>query len=218
MPAQTKTMAKPPIKQMDFIAAQKLAEKHGVPMIPTHAAKSEKDLTLIAKKIPYPWVMKVVGKTLIHKSDIGGVKLHLQNANEALAAFRELKKIKGSEYVAVQPMRKGIELIVGGKMDAQFGPTLLVGMGGIYTEVFKDSSIRICPVTDEEIAAMLQELKIYPILQGARGQKGIHFGKLHHLLKGVSQLMMKESISELDLNPVIATPQNVEAVDIRIIH
>lgn len=211
--AQTKTIP----KQMDFITAQKLAEKYGIPMIPTYAAKKEKDLVAISKKITYPFAMKVVGKSLIHKSDIGGVKLNLQNSHDAMMAFHELKKIKGCEYVAVQPQRKGIEIIVGGKMDPQFGPTILVGMGGIYTEVFKDSALRIAPVTESEVREMISELKIAPILHGARGQKEINEKQLVQLIMGVSKLMVEKNITELDLNPVIATPQSVEAVDIRII-
>jgi acyl-CoA synthetase (NDP forming) len=217
MPASTRISPQKPIYQMDFLAAQKMAQKYGISIIPTFPAHSEHDLLPLPKKIPFPWVMKAIGKTLIHKSDVGGVKLNLSNLNDATIAFHALKEIKGCEYVAVQPQRKGIELIVGGKMDPQFGPTLLLGMGGIYTEVFKDSTLRICPVSDEDIAQMIQELKIYPILRGIRGQKGIDFGKLHQLLKGVSQLMVKEGISELDLNPIIATPKSVEAVDVRII-
>ena len=211
--AQTKTQP----KQMDFLAAKTLAAKYGIPMIPTFSAKKEKDLVTISKKIQYPWAMKVVGKSLIHKSDIGGVKLNLQNSHDAMMAFHELKKIKGCDYVAVQPQRKGIEIIVGGKMDPHFGPTVLVGMGGIYTEVFKDSTLRIAPVTEDDVREMINELKIAPILHGARGQNGINETKLVKLIMGVSKLMVEKNISELDLNPVIATPQRVEAVDIRII-
>ncbi|MEK6902899.1 MAG: acetate--CoA ligase family protein [archaeon] len=214
----TKQIAvKKPASQMDFLSAQKLAEKYGIPMIPTHAAQRENDLMEISKKIPYPWAMKVVGKTLIHKSDIGGVKLNLQNSHDAMMAFHELRTIKGCEYVAVQPQRKGIEIIVGGKLDSQFGPTVLVGMGGIYTEVFKDSSLRVCPVNETDVREMINELKIAPILHGARGQKGINENQLVKLIMGVSKLMVEKNISELDLNPVIATPASVEAVDIRII-
>lgn len=204
-------------QQLDFLRAQKLVQQYGVPVCPSVAVRTQQDLLKAEKKMSYPWAMKAVGKNLIHKSDAGGVKLNLHNSHDAMMALHDLKKIKGVEYAVAQPMRKGVELIVGGKKDPQFGPTVLVGMGGIYTEVFKDSSLRIAPIGDADIASMVQELKIFPILHGVRGQEGIHMGQLHQLLKGVSALMLKEDITELDLNPVIATPQGVEAVDVRII-
>lgn len=216
MPARLKTIAKP-TEQMDFMHSVKLLEQYEIPMVASYAAFHEQDLVKIAARLPYPWAMKAAGKHLIHKSDAGGVKLNLSNSHEAMMALHDFAKIPNAEYAIVQPMRKGIELIVGGKRDPQFGPTVLIGMGGIYTEVFKDSSLRIAPIRDEDIASMIQELKIYPILHGVRGQPGIHFGQLHQLLKGVSRLMVEKNIAELDLNPVIATPTGVKAVDVRII-
>jgi len=153
----------------------------------------------------------------LHKTDVGGVKLNIQNDTEAFAAFKFMKKIPGCEYVVVQPMKKGIEIIVGGKMDPQFGPTVLVGMGGIYTEVFKDSAVRIAPLSNTNMDEMISELKIYPILAGTRGQKSINFNDLKKILMGVSKLMSTRKIRELDLNPVIATVESVQAVDVRII-
>ncbi len=203
---------------MDFLSAQRMVESYKIPICPTFKAVKEKDVMGIEKKIPYPWAMKAIGKQLIHKSDAGGVKLNLRNTHEAMMAVHKLKKIKGYDYVVVQPMRKGIELIVGGKMDSQFGPTVLVGMGGIYTEVFKDSSIRIAPLNENDAREMIRELKIAPILSGVRGQKGINEKKLVQLLLGVSKLMSGKKAKELDLNPVIATPETVEAVDVRIIN
>lgn len=206
-----------PVVQMDFLSAQKMVQSYKVPICPTFKATKEKDVMGIEKKIPYPWAMKAVGKNLIHKSDVGGVKLNLRNSHDAMMAVHELRKIKGCEYAAVQPMRKGVELIVGGKMDPQFGPTVLVGMGGIYTEVFKDSSVRIAPITEDDAKEMIHELKISPILSGVRGQKGINEKQLVQLLLGVSKLMSQGKVKELDLNPVIATSEQVEAVDVRVI-
>ncbi len=203
--------------QQDFIQSMKKVQRMHIPFAPSTGIKNEKQLHSTSKKIPFPWAMKAIGKKLIHKTDVGGVKLNIQNENEAQSAFKTMKKINGCEYVVVQPMRKGIELIVGGKMDSQFGPTVLLGMGGVYTEVFKDASIRIAPLSDTDMEEMIHELKIYPILMGTRGQKGINFTDLKKILKGVSQLMSGEKIKELDLNPVIATSTKVEAVDVRII-
>lgn len=206
-----------PAQTMDFIRAQKIIQQAGVPTIETRAAKKNTDIQTIAKKIPFPWAMKAVGKKLIHKTDVGGVKLNVQNDAEAYAAFMHMKKIPNCEYVVVQPMQKGIEIIVGGKMDPQFGPTVLVGMGGVYTEVFKDSSVRVAPLSNADMDEMIHELKIYPILAGTRGQKSINMNDLKKILQGVSKLMSTRKIRELDLNPVIATQTNVQAVDVRII-
>ncbi len=202
---------------MDFLAAQKLFQSYKILMCPTHKAVKEKDVMGLEKKIPFPWAMKAIGKNLIHKTDVGGVKLNITNTHDAMMAVHEMKKIKGYEYAVIQPMRKGIELIVGGKMDPQFGPTVLVGMGGIYTEVFKDSSVRIAPITEKDANEMLHELMIHPILEGTRGKKGVNEKQLVQILMGVSKLMVQKQPRELDLNPVIATPESVEAVDVRII-
>ncbi len=205
------------ISQLDFIRAQKMVQDAGVPFTLTSMVKKVSQIRTTSKKIPFPWAMKAVGKKLIHKTDVGGVKLNIQNDTEAFAAFKFMKKIPGCEYVVVQPMNKGIEIIVGGKMDPQFGPTVLVGMGGVYTEVFKDSSVRIAPLSNADMDEMIHELKIYPILAGTRGQKSINFTDLKKILLGVSKLMSTRKIRELDLNPVIATPNTVQAVDVRII-
>lgn len=203
--------------QKDFMNALRVAKQAGIPFIESSAIKNISNLRTTSKKIPFPWAMKAVGKKLIHKTDVGGVKLNIQNDTEAFAAFKFMKKIPGCEYVVVQPMNKGIEIIVGGKMDPQFGPTVLVGMGGVYTEVFKDSSVRIAPLSNADMDEMIHELKIYPILAGTRGQKSINFTDLKKILLGVSKLMSTRKIRELDLNPVIATPNTVQAVDVRII-
>ena len=212
-----KTLKSKKLTQLDFIHAQQLIQKQGIPTCPTTAIRNAAQFKA-AQKIPFPWAMKAIGKKLLHKTDVGGLKLNIQNENEARDIFKRMKKIPGCEYVIVQPMRKGIELIVGGKMDPQFGPTVLLGMGGIYTEIFKDSSVRVAPLGKNDIEEMIHELKIYPILQGARGQKGINFNELKKIVRVVSQLMSSGKISELDLNPVMATPENVEAVDVRIIN
>ena len=216
--ALRKTTLPNPAIQMDFLAAQKLVRSYGIPIVPMHKAKSERDIMIIAKKLPFPWALKATGKRLIHKTDVGGVRLGITNTHDAMRTLHELKKIRECEYVVIQPMREGIELIVGGKMDPQFGPTVLVGMGGIYTEVFKDSSVRIAPITETDAKEMIRELTIFPILEGTRGKKGVDEKQLIRLLMGVSKLMVERNVKELDLNPVLATPERVEAVDVRIIN
>jgi len=115
-------------------------------------------------------------------------------------------------------MIRGTEIIIGGKRDIQFGPTILVGLGGIYVEVFKDFQIGICPVSKGNAKEMLEKLKSYPILKGTRGKKGVNLDKLIETILKVSNLMLKEeNLQELDLNPLIATEKEIIAVDARAI-
>ena len=118
----------------------------------------------------------------------------------------------------MQKQVKGVELLLGVKRDPQFGPVLVAGAGGIYTEVFKDVARTLVPVTRRQAAEMLQSLKIYPILQGVRGQAGVDLKVLTEALVNLSQLAVDyPEIRELDLNPVVATPQTCWCVDCRIV-
>ncbi|QQR92493.1 MAG: acetate--CoA ligase family protein [Candidatus Iainarchaeum archaeon] len=204
--------------QMDFFDTLTLCKKYHIPTLPTVRVKDETQLGIALEQFGFPVAMKAIGKKLIHKSDVGGVKLNVMNNHYALEVFDHFKKIPHMESVAVQPMKKGLEIIIGGKRDPQFGPMVLVGLGGVYTEVFKDTAMRVCPITRLDAHAMLEELKIYPILMGARGQKPINMRQLEETLLNVSQFMLKnEQIKELDLNPVMATHAEVVAVDVRAI-
>ncbi len=212
----TKMMHTP--TQMDFFETLTLCKKFHIPTLPTVQVKNETQLGMALEQFGFPVAMKAIGKKLIHKSDVGGVKLNVMNNHYALEVFDDFKHIPHCEAVAVQPMKKGLEIIIGGKRDPQFGPIVLVGLGGVYTEVFKDTSMRVCPITKLDAHAMLEELKIYPILMGARGQKPINIRALEETLMHVSHFMMKNAnIKELDLNPVMATHAEVVAVDVRAI-
>ncbi len=204
-------------KQMDFFHALELAKRHHISIIPTVRVHNETQLGHAISQFGFPLAMKAIGKKLIHKSDAGGVKLNIQTNHDAIEAFDALRKITGVESVAIQPMVKGVEVIIGGKRDPQFGPVVLVGMGGIYTEVFRDSSMRICPITRNDAREMIEELKIFPILNGARGQKPINMSALIRSIEGVASIMQKTNAKELDVNPVMCTPESAYAIDVRII-
>lgn len=203
--------------QQDFLESVTLARRAGIPFVPTQGLWRKDDIQKTVRKIPFPWAMKAAGKKLLHKTDAGGVALDIQNERDAQKIFQRMKRIRNCEYVVVQPMRKGIELIVGGKIDPQFGPLVLVGSGGIYTEVLKDVRMRISPIGTKDAEAMIKGLAIYPILKGVRGQKGVRMSELIKIILGADKLMRSGKIAELDLNPVLATPQKVEGVDVRII-
>lgn len=207
---------------MERIFAEKEAEAflehEGFPVTERYYATTEKEALHAVHRLGYPVCLKVSSKHILHKSDIGGVRVDLRNDEEVLAAFRHLIKIPKCEEVMVQPYNTGQLLLVGIQRDPTFGHTLAVGSGGIYTEILKDVSFRICPVSHHDVKTMIEELKIYPMLQGVRGEKGVNMEKLHHFLLQLSHLALcYPSLRELDMNPVILHGDKVHIADARIV-
>ena len=202
---------------LDIQKSQKLLEKHGIKFAKSRTAKTEKELIKEIKKFKFPVAMKIISSKISHKTEAGGIKLNISNEAEALKAFNELKKLKGFQGTLIQEMLKGMEIIIGGKQDPQFGATILFGLGGIYVETLKDISLRICPITKTDAKEMIQEIKSYPLIKGTRGQKGINQKIIEKYLMQVSKLMMKEKIKELDINPLIGNEKEIKAIDARII-
>jgi acyl-CoA synthetase (NDP forming) len=194
-------------------------EKHGFRLLPYHLAGSEDDAAKAAAKIGYPIALKIVSPQIEHKTDVGGVKTSIRSEEMLRVAYRAIiqsaegKKVDG---VLVQKMaRKGVELIVGGKKDPQFGHMVVIGLGGIYVEIFRDVSARICPLTREDVEDMTSELKSHPLLEGARGKKPINKKALEDLALKVCRFMREEDLSEMDLNPVLFDEKGCDIVDAR---
>ncbi|HZE22181.1 MAG TPA: acetate--CoA ligase family protein, partial [Desulfobaccales bacterium] len=173
----------------------------------------------------YPVVLKIISPDWLHKSDWGGVRLGVGRAEELRQAYRDLAErfrqrtpegiLSG---ILVQKQVQGIELLLGHKRDPQFGPVLVAGAGGIYTEVLTDVARALAPVSPDQAAQMLQSLKIYPILQGVRGQPGVDLNALTAAVVNLSRLAVDyPEILELDLNPVVAGPEGCWCVDCRIV-
>ncbi|NLX90814.1 MAG: acyl-CoA synthetase [Firmicutes bacterium] len=184
-------------------------------------ARSAVEAVEISNKIGYPVVLKVLSPEVIHKSDLGGVKLNIKDAAGVERAYEEITKaFSGNKVigVAVQKMApSGLEAIIGVSRDPAFGPVLMFGLGGVFVEVLKDVSFRILPVTEADIDEMLQEIRGYKLLQGYRGTE-VDLRALKDLLFKISDLVMRcPEISELDLNPVFLYPQGYITVDARII-
>ncbi|MEK6958180.1 MAG: acetate--CoA ligase family protein [archaeon] len=195
-----------------------LAKKYGIEFAEYATARNEAELGKACSKMGFPVAMKIISPKISHKTDSGGVKINIANPNEAKKEFTEMRKLRGFEGVLVQEMLHGKEVIIGGKRDVQFGPTVLFGLGGIYVEVFKDYNIGICPLKKSDAREMVQSLKSYPILRGAREKRGVDLKAIEEAILKVSKLMQKEKqVQELDLNPLIATSEGVKAVDARII-
>jgi len=198
-----------------------LLRKYKISPIKSGVAKSEAEALKLASKLKYPVALKVISPDILHKSDRGCVKPGIEDKNALRKAYSEIMaNAKGSRFegMLVQKMgRKGVELIIGGKRDAQFGQLIMFGLGGIFVEIFKDVSVRVCPITPEDAAEMIREIKAYPILAGARGTKPVDEEELIGLLVKTSRMLVKENPKELDFNPVIADSEGYDIVDVRII-
>ncbi len=163
----------------------------------------------------FPVVMKVEG--ILHKSDVGGVRLNVQNKTDFYKHFSELMQISGAKGVIVQAQKQGIELFVGVKKEKNFGHLILFGFGGIYIEVLKDFQSILAPASKNEIRQKLSRLKMFPLLKGIRGQKSIDIDQFTDIILKISRLIQQyPQITELDLNPVLANSEEVVIVDNRI--
>lgn len=196
-----------------------LLEKNGFSLLPYRLARSEEAAVEAAGKIGYPVALKIVSPEIEHKTDVGGVKTNIKSPEALRIAYGDVvqgargKKVDG---VLVQKMaRKGVELIIGGKKDPQFGHMIVLGMGGIYVEIFRDISARICPVVARDVEEMVAELKTHPLLEGARGKKPIDKKTLVRLVLRACGFMQKEDIKEMDLNPVVCDDRGCDIIDAR---
>jgi len=172
--------------------------------------------------VGFPVVMKVVSPAIVHKSESGGVKLGLRDDTEARAAFEAIRlAAAGKDFrgVIVTPqIRGGQEVLLGLSRDAQFGPVVMFGLGGIFTEVLRDIALRVAPLDRPEADAMLREVRAFPILQGARGQPGCDLDALADTLVSFSRLpFLYPELAEVDLNPVFALPEGLVVGDVRVI-
>ncbi len=208
------------------IESKELLKAARIPVVETKLATSKTEAMELAKKMGFPVVMKIVSPDVVHKSDSGGVKLNILNATQAGKAYSEILASVKKHYpkakivgITVQKMAKqGIEVIIGMTKDAQFGPVIMFGLGGILVEVLKDVSFRIVPMTRRDAAEMISEIKGFPILKGYRGQDPADVPYLEELIVKVSDFVDKNpEIKELDLNPVFAYKVGALAVDARVI-
>ncbi|MBU3905269.1 MAG: acetate--CoA ligase family protein [Nanoarchaeota archaeon] len=205
----------PEINKMDDQKAFDLVQKSRLPVLKTIFIKKESELDLI-KKIGFPCYMKASGSKIIHKTEIGGV-IKVEDQEQAIESFKTLMKIKTCEKVIVQEFKSGIELILGAKSDIQFGHLISIGIGGIYTEILRDVSFRICPIEKEDAKSMVLELKGYEILAGARGQEPINLDQLYDIIGKLCRFATANKIKEMDINPIICNKDGCYISDIRII-
>ena len=208
------------------IEAKELLMEAGISVVDTKLATSKEEVISISQQLGFPVVLKIASPDVVHKSDAGGVKLDLKTAKQAGKAYDDILKAIKKQYpeakiqgVSVQKMaRPGVEVIIGMSKDAQFGPVLMFGLGGILVEILKDVSFRIVPLTKRDAKEMIREIKGYPLLEGYRGQEPVDVNNLEELVLKVSNFVEQTpEVDELDLNPIFAYSDGAVAVDARVI-
>ena len=206
------------------VEAKDLLKQAGISVVDTRLASSREEAISTSEELGFPVVLKIASSDVVHKSDAGGVELGLETAEQVGKAYDSIIAAIGKAFpdakiqgVSVQKMaRPGVEVIVGMSKDAQFGPVLMFGLGGILVEILKDVSFRIVPLVKRDAAEMIRDIKGYPLLEGYRGQEAVDVGNLENLILKVSDFIEKTpDIKELDLNPVFAYGDGAVAVDAR---
>jgi acetyltransferase len=204
-----------------------LLAAYGIPITETVVAPTPDQAVAAADRIGYPVVVKLYSHTISHKTDVGGVQLNLKDAAAVRHAYESIRasvtEKKGAQHfegVTVQPMVNwtGYELILGSSIDPQFGPVLLFGMGGQLVELFKDRALGLPPLNTTLARRMMEQTKVYTALGGIRGRRGVDIEALEQLLVRFSQLVVEQRwISEIDINPLLASPERLIALDARVV-
>ena len=171
-----------------------------------------------AESLGFPLAAKVVSSRILHKSDHGGVKTGITTTKELAAVFERFARLDGFEAMLVEEMVSGLELIIGGKIDDQFGPVVMLGMGGTGVEIYQDISLRMAPVGPEDVTSMIKGLKGGRLLSGYRGEAKINRDQLTRTLICFSEFAMAaaEMIESIDLNPVMCSAEQCVVADARI--
>ena len=206
--------------------AKEILKAWEIPLPPNFVVKDKDAVIGAANNIGYPVVLKVVSRDILHKTEAGGVMAGLKNAQEVEDSFNEMifelsdhyatAKIEG--FLIERMVDKGVEVIVGGIRDAQFGPAVMFGIGGVMVELLKDVSFRLAPVTKEECLAMMEDIKAYPLLAGYRGAEPADLDAIADVIIKVGNIMAGVvEIKEMEINPLIVYPEGAIAVDARVV-
>ena len=208
------------------VEAKELLKQADISVVDTRLAASKDEAVSISQELGLPVALKIASSDVVHKSDAGGVKLGLETAEEVGQAYDDIMAAIKKAYpqakiqgVSVQKMaRPGVEVIVGMSKDAQFGPVLMFGLGGVLVEILKDVSFRIVPLVKRDAAEMIRDIKGYPLLEGYRGSEPVDVGNLEDMILKVSDFVEKHpEVKELDLNPIFAYKDSAVAVDARVV-
>ncbi len=212
---------------LNEVESKQLLSFYGIPTVETRGAASEDEAAKMASEMGFPVVLKVLSATITHKTDVGGVKLNLRDEAAVRAAYRAIQasvtaKVGAEQFsgVTVQPLVKfdGYDLIVGSSIDPQFGPVILFGSGGVLVEVYRDRALALPPLNTTLAQRMMEQTKIFSALKGVRGRKPVNMVALESLLVRFSQFVLEQRwIKEIDINPLLASPDRMIALDARIV-
>jgi acyl-CoA synthetase (NDP forming) len=215
VPLVRQIVEKAPAGYLEPDIIHQLLDAANIPTVKEAVVRTRRDLISKAEKFGYPLALKVVGP--VHKSDVGGVTLNIKSRTHLLAEFNRMMKIKDVNAVLMQQMISGIELYIGAKYEPRFGHIILCGPGGIFVEVLGDVSSGLAPLTFNEAHSMIRSLRSYRIIRGTRGKPGINEQKYSEIIVRLSSLLrFATEIKEMDLNPLIGTPEAITVVDARI--
>ena len=208
------------------VESKELIQGTGIPVVETRLARSKSQAVSIAQELGLPVVLKIVSPDVVHKSDVGGVKIGLGSLSQVRAAYDSIHSSTRAavpsasiQGVSVQKMAApGVEVIIGATKDPQFGHVILFGLGGVLVEMLRDVSLRLVPLTARDARLMIREIKSLPMLQGFRQYPPCDLEKLQEAILNLSQFLEKHpEIKELDLNPILCYPKGLLAVDARVV-
>ena len=199
--------------------ASNLLRAFGIPVVNEMRVSTPFEAATAARGLGFPVVLKAVGDSILHKSDIGAVQLGLSDAAQVHDAFIQMSARLGDtmQGAVVQPIVRGVETIAGVVSDPSFGPVIMFGSGGTAVELFEDRVFRILPLTDTDAHEMVRAIRGAPLLLGHRGATKCDVAALEDVLLRVARLAEDvPQVTEMDLNPLIASPEGVVAVDVRV--
>ncbi len=226
--AVARTIAAVKAQGLDFVMepeAREILLAYGIPVAAGRFCTTPGEAAAAAREVGYPVALKVVSPQVLHKTEMGGVKLSLASDEAVREAHAAIMAAVGTRVqkeairgVMVERMARGHEVIIGASRDPQFGPVMMFGLGGIFVEILKDVSYRLAPLNPWEAREMVREVKAYPMLAGARGGRPVDEEALADVLVRVSYLVDGfREIRELDLNPAFVDGAEVAVADARII-
>lgn len=206
--------------------SKKILKIYEIPTTQERLVLNEGEATAMAQEIGFPVVLKICSPNIVHKSDVGGVVVGIETSEEVRKAFRDIMKnanlgrpkAKILGILVQEMVPKGYEVIVGGLRDAQFGPVVMFGLGGVFVELLEDVSFRLYPLSKDEALEMIGETKGFKLLKGFRNEKPADLNALAKAIINVGRIMMDLSeVKEIDINPLIVHDVGVVAADARIL-
>jgi acetyltransferase len=212
-------------RTLNEVESKCLIDAAGLVTVPTHLTSTAAEAVCIAAEVGYPVAAKLISPQITHKSDVGGVRLNIRTDEELIAAFDHFKcvtnSIQGAKFegMSVQSMApEGLELVLGAHRDAQFGPVLMFGLGGIFVETLADMILRVAPLSARDAHSMLDGIRAAKVLQGVRGRAPVNRSAIVDALVKLSTLMIERSdVESIDINPAFANADGVVAADARVV-